>query len=261
MMEETTTQMRLCPHCANSIDADAATCSYCKADLLFGIIPKWLYRKERSSERRVDVNGKKKFPISWKFICSVAMLTVVLLAFMAGVYLQRSELLLLSQANLNRLQAKDQVIQSQQTQLAQVQQQLSESSKQLDEMMRKLQESQKTLLATQQRLGVTTREAGRLNATRSVAVRRSTSRAPDTARSFPASSVRRTTDPGVFETIQATAVYENPSSASRVISQIGRGTRINVVNSAGDWLEVRSKHGNPPGYVRADDARQLGRAN
>lgn len=28
-----------------------------------------------------------------------------------------------------------------------------------------------------------------------------------------------------------------------------------------DWLEVRSKHGNPPGYVGSDDARLIGRVN
>src|SRR5262249_37394994 len=69
---------------------------------------------------------------------------------------------------------------------------------------------------------------------------------------------RRTPEPGVYETTRETPVYENPSSTSRVISQISRGTRINVVSSSGNWLEVRSKHGNPPGYVRSDDARLIG---
>jgi hypothetical protein len=41
----------------------------------------------------------------------------------------------------------------------------------------------------------------------------------------------------------------------------GKGTRINVVSAAGDWLEVRSKHGNPPGYVRSDEARPIARTN
>jgi hypothetical protein len=43
-----------------------------------------------------------------------------------------------------------------------------------------------------------------------------------------------------------------------VISKIESGTRINVVGSTGGWLEVRSRRGNPPGYVRADDAREGG---
>src|SRR5207244_4988856 len=88
------------------------------------------------------------------------------------------------------------------------------------------------------------------------------SRAPGAAAPLTApAAARRTAEPGVHEAIQATSVYEGPSSASRVISQIKRGTRINVVRPAGDWLEVRSKRGNPPGYVRSDDARPIGRAS
>ncbi|MBM2805450.1 MAG: SH3b protein [Deltaproteobacteria bacterium] len=262
MIGESTTRTRLCPYCANSIDEPAAKCSYCKADLLSGIAPKWLNRNEPSSEPRVDVNNKKKFPIPTKFIGSVIVLVVVLLAFFAGGYIQRSELSLLSQANLKQLQVKDQIIQSQQAELAQVQKQLSENSNQLGEMKSKLEENQKALSATQQRLGVATRAADRLNATRSVAVRRSASRAPDTPPSLAQPvTARRTVEPGVYETTQATSVYENPSSTARVISQIARGTRINVVSSAGDWLEVRSNRGNPPGYVRSDDARLIGRVN
>lgn len=262
MIPKITAQPRLCPHCANNIDDDATTCSYCKADLVFGATPKWLNRDKPSSPPRAHMNSKKKFPIPARFIWSVAVLVVVLLAFMAGRYSQRSELSLLSQANLKRLQEKDQIIQSQQTQLAQVQRKLSENSNQLAEMKSKLEDSQKALAATQQRLGAATREAQRLNATRSVAVRRSTSRAQDTAGSLPAPvAARQRAEPGVYATTQATSVYENPSSASRVIAQIARGTRLNVVGSSGDWLEVRSKHGNPPGYVRSDDARPIGAVN
>jgi hypothetical protein len=258
MKGESTTRTRLCPYCANSIEEDAAKCSYCKADLVSGIAPKWLNRNETSSEPRVDMNSKKKFSIPSKLIWSVTLLVVVLLAFFAGGYLQRSELSAVSQANLKRLQAKDLMIQSQQTRLAQMQQQLSENSNQLAKMKTKLEENQKALTATQQRLGVATREANRLHATRSVADRRTTSRAPDAIASYSASaSARRKIEPGVYETTQATSVYENPSSTARVITQIGRGTRINVVNSTADWLEVRSNRGNPPGFVRSDDARPL----
>ena len=190
------------------------------------------------------------------------MLVVAVIAFFAGGYIHRSELLLSSQAYSKQLQAKDQTIQSQEAQLAQTRQQLNENSNQLAETKTKLEESQKELSATQQRLKVTTREADRLNVSRSVAVRRPASRAPDTASPLPTPvAARRTAGSGVYETTQATSVYENPSSTARVITQIGRGTRINVVSSAGDWLEVRSKHGNPPGYVRSDDARLVGRAN
>ncbi len=262
MSGESTTPTQLCPYCANSIAADATKCSYCTADLLSGIAPKWLNRSEPSSQPRLGLNRMKKFPIPSKFIWAGTMLVVVLLAFFAGGYKQRSELSALSQANLKQLQVKEQIIQGQQAQLAQVQQQLSENANQLGAMQSKLDESQKAFSAAQQRLSVASREAGRSNAPRPGAVRRTAARAPDPAAALPASpAARRTVEPGVYETTQATTLYENPSSAGRVISQIGRGTRINVVRSSGDWLEGRSNRGNPPGYVRSDAARLIAGAN
>ena len=36
-----------------------------------------------------------------------------------------------------------------------------------------------------------------------------------------------------------------------------RGTRVEVVSSKGDWLEVHSRRGNPPGFIRRQDAKFL----
>jgi uncharacterized membrane-anchored protein YhcB (DUF1043 family) len=258
---KSTTQTRLCPNCANSIEEDATNCPYCKADVSSQFVPQWLKRDE-SLSAPIGSGHKTKFSIPSKFIWIAAMLVVALIAFFAGGYIQRSEPLLPSQANLKQLQAKDQMIQSQEAQLAQTRQQLNDNSNQLAEMKTKLEESQKQLSATQQRLAVATRKVDRPNPSRSLPDTRTASRAPDAARSLPPPApASRTAEPGVYETTQATSVYEGPSSTSRVISQINRGTRINVVRSAGDWLEVRSKHGNPPGYVRSDDARLIGRTN
>jgi hypothetical protein len=254
--------MRLCPQCANSIEEDATHCSYCKADLLSQFDPQWLKRDEPLSEPRLGSNNNKRFAIPSKFIWMAAMLVMALIGFFAGGYIQRNQLLLSSQAKLKELQAKDQMIQSQEAQLAQTRQQLNENSNQLAEIKTKLEESQKELSAAQQRLRVTTREVDRLKASRSLAATRTSSPAPRTAASLPVPvAARRMAEPGVYETTRATSVYESPSSASRVVSQISKGTRVNVASSAGDWLEVRSKRGNPPGYVRSDDARQVGRAN
>ncbi len=261
MIGKATTQTRSCPHCANSIGEDAVNCPYCKADLSSQPAPPWLNRNEPSSESRVGSKNNKKAPIPSKFIWPAAMLVVALVAFFAGRYIQRSGQLLLSQADSKQLQAKDQMIQSQEAQLTQTRQQLNDSSNQLAEMKTKLEESQKELSAIKQRLGAATREVERRNASRSAAARRTASRAPDTATSLPGSAARRAGEPGVYETTRETSVYESPSSAARVITQIGKGTRINVVSSAGDWLAVRSTRGNPPGYVRSDEARLIARAN
>ena len=260
MIGKTDPQTRLCPHCANSVEENAAICPYCKADLSSQTAPPWLNRDEPSSQPRVVWKGTK-MSIPSKFIWPSAMLAAALVAFITGWYMQRSEQFQSRQADLKQLQAKAQIIQSQEAQLAQARQQLTDNSNQLAEMKTKLEESQKELSATKQRLAAANRETTRLNASRSVAVRRTTSRGPDMAVSLPGPASRRTAEPGVYEITRETSVYENPSSAARVITQIGRGTRINVESSAGDWLAVRSKHGNPPGYVRSDDARLLAKAN
>jgi Bacterial SH3 domain len=263
MIGNSTAEMRLCPHCANSIAEDATDCRYCKTDFSSQFAPRWLKRDDPSSERRIGSDNYRRSQIPAKFIWMAAMLVVAVIAFFAGGYIHRSELLLSSQAYSKQLQAKDQTIQSQEAQLAQTRQQLNENSTQLAAIKTKLVESQKELSTTQQRLGATTRQVDRSNARRSPAATRTASRAPDTAAASIPQPVgaRRTSGPGVYETTRPTPVYENPSSAARVISQIDRGTRINVVSSTGGWLEVRSKRGNPPGYVRSDDARPIGGVN
>lgn len=262
MAEESTAAFRLCPNCANSINENAEQCPYCKADLLLGIAPKWLNRNEGSSESRGILKTERKFSIPAKLIWPAALIASVLVAFFAGGYSQRSELAALSLSNSKQLQAKEQIIQSQQEQLALAQKKLGDSSNQVAELQSKLQKTQKELGANQQRLPAVTREAKNLSTARSASLRRTATHGPDAGQSYPQPSTpKRIAETGVYETTKATSVHENPSSNSRAISQIGRGTRINVVNAAGDWLEVRSKHGNPPGYVRADDARLIARAN
>jgi hypothetical protein len=87
--------------------------------------------------------------------------------------------------------------------------------------------------------------------------------APPPARSLPGPAVasRSPADPGMYETIRPTIVFDGPSPSSRVVANIGAGIRVNVVGSNGDWLEVRSKHGKPPGFIRRDDAVIVTRTN
>ena len=77
----------------------------------------------------------------------------------------------------------------------------------------------------------------------------------------PAPAQRRIIEPGLYETLRSTSVHEEPLANSRVVSRIAGGTRFTVVRGVGEWLEVRSKLGNPPGFVRADDAMFVARAN
>ena len=72
--------------------------------------------------------------------------------------------------------------------------------------------------------------------------------------SAPAVASRRAAEAGVYETVRATTVYETPSASSRNVASIPPGTRVNVVSSTGSWLEVHSKSGKPPGFIRRGDA-------
>jgi hypothetical protein len=67
--------------------------------------------------------------------------------------------------------------------------------------------------------------------------------------------------PGVYETLRATTVYEGPSGSAKVLASIPPGIRVNVVSSNGEWLEVHSKRGNPPGFIRRNDAAFIERSN
>jgi hypothetical protein len=83
-------------------------------------------------------------------------------------------------------------------------------------------------------------------------------RAKTRANRLPAAPATTSSDPfnpGTYQTLRPTTVFEQPSGSSRVVANIGGGVNINVVGSKGDWLEVHSRIGNPPGFIRRDDAK------
>jgi cytoskeletal protein RodZ len=261
LVAKITARKQLCPYCANSIEEDATSCPYCKADLVSQFVPQWLKRDESLSETG-GASVRKKLLVPGSLIWLAAVLVTGLAAFLIGGRLQRAELVQLSQDNVKELQAKDQMIQSLEKQLDQTRQEFKDNSAQLAEAKAKLEEGQKNLTTAQQRLDVARHEADRLSASQSQARTRTVSRpAEPLPPPSPPAAKTRAAGTGVYETTRATTVYEDPSPSSRVVSQIGQGTRINVVNSTGDWLEVRSKHGKPPGFVRSDDARMVSRVN
>jgi hypothetical protein len=245
---------RLCPYCANSIAEDVANCAYCKADLSSDFAPQWLSRNEPAAEPRAQRRRTGRFSIPAKFLWPGALLTAILSGFLAGGYASRNRLTPAAGAELKELRLKEQMILSQEAQLAELRQQLKERADQIAALNNKLEGAQKDL-SSQERTGGARREVARpSDANRATAVRSTTARAPAAPVAAPSARPNR---PSVYETTRETAVYEKPTASSRVLSQIGSGTRINVVTTVGDWLEVRSKHGNPPGYVRASDTRRF----
>ena len=86
-------------------------------------------------------------------------------------------------------------------------------------------------------------------------------RSQQPTRPAPPAQARLTPSAGTFETIRSTTVYAQPSTSAKIVSNIDRGIRVNVVASNAEWLELRSRFGNPPGYIRREHTRPLGRAD
>ncbi len=64
---------------------------------------------------------------------------------------------------------------------------------------------------------------------------------------------------GTYEITQTSRVYAGPSELSQSIGDIEPGVRVDVVNAKNGWLEIHSKHGRPPGFIRKEGARVLAR--
>jgi hypothetical protein len=62
-------------------------------------------------------------------------------------------------------------------------------------------------------------------------------------------------NPDFYETSRTTSVYKKPSVSSTKLATIPEGTRVTVVGFTGEWLEIRSKHGKPPGFIQRTDTR------
>jgi len=68
------------------------------------------------------------------------------------------------------------------------------------------------------------------------------------------------TEPGstaTYRVIRPSQVYAAPSEVSRSLGDIEPGTNVNVVNARDGWLEIHSKHGRPPGFIRREVAARI----
>jgi septal ring factor EnvC (AmiA/AmiB activator) len=208
-------------------------------------------------------NAKAKTPKLT--VRSKAILALGLLVFALGVYLvgqdvKRHDLDAAFAQQQKVLQEREHKIEALRAELAELRQKIQNTSE-MDALKARLEESQRNLAAAQRKLASSTKELERLSSNRAAAVRPAT-RSADTAEKQPA-PVRATTgnQPRTYEAVRSTAVHEEPMSSSRVVARLTKGTQVTVVGSENGWLEIRSKHGKPPGYVRADDAMFISRAN
>ena len=261
-MAQSTIQTRLCPHCANSVALDTLTCPYCKASLNAATaMPEW--PKPDDDAPVVEVESKREgMPLGSRIILVLGLFMFALGVYLVGGQNERSDLAPQLDAKEKVLQERQDKIKTLEEQLAQAREELKGSAAQLEELKTQIAEREKSLAAAQKQVRDSNREVERL-ASRPVAAPSPPVRSRDPAQTAPPAgpAARRAFEPGLYETVRSTAVHEEPLGSSRVLTRISGGTQITVVRGVGEWLEVRSKHGNPPGFVRADDAKFIGRAN
>jgi hypothetical protein len=128
----------------------------------------------------------------------------------------------------------------------------------------KLAETRSDLAAAQQKLKAAQKQLARASGSAAPSARdRTVAQAPPPPRDRTVASAppapppqappRRPSEAGQYEVVRDTALLEKPSSSSREVALVQRGIIVNVVSSIGDWYEVRSKYGKPPGYIRRED--------
>jgi predicted nuclease with TOPRIM domain len=62
---------------------------------------------------------------------------------------------------------------------------------------------------------------------------------------------------GGYEIVRSTQVYTEPTENSQLVDRLSSGARVNVVSARDGWLEIRSKNGRPPGFIKSDTAVRI----
>ena len=261
-MAPSTIQTRLCPHCANSIALDTMLCPYCRASVATApAMPQWPSADEDAPSVRVEARPQG-MPLGSKIILALGLLLFALGVFLVGGQNERSDLTPQLLAKEKELQDRESRIKILEEQLAQARGELKGSTAQLEDLKGQLADHEKSLAAAQKQLKDARLDLEKLASRSAVAsLPPPRPREPAVSPPLPGAPSRRALEPGLYETVRSSAVYEEPLGSSRVLTRISAGTQITVVRGVGEWLEVRSKHGNPPGFIRSEDAKLVGRAN
>ncbi len=147
---------------------------------------------------------------------------------------------------------KDRQIEDLNIELAQLRNDAETNTKRVRELESKLDETKKALGAAQQKLKAAQKQTDKVAAAPPAAREKTAAKSVETS---PPPAAKRITEAGTYEVVRDSAVLEKPSVSAREVALVQRGTIINVVGSQGEWLEVRSKYGKPPGYIRRDDVK------
>ena len=63
---------------------------------------------------------------------------------------------------------------------------------------------------------------------------------------------------GTYEVTRSTRIFAAPTEFAQQIGEIEPGLKVNVVNARDGWLEIHSKHGRPPGFIRNEGVARIG---
>ena len=61
-------------------------------------------------------------------------------------------------------------------------------------------------------------------------------------------------DAKIFQIKYPTSLRKDPNFSSNSLVTFTIGTKVTVINRSRDWLEVRSHHNGPSGYIRKEFA-------
>jgi chromosome segregation ATPase len=154
----------------------------------------------------------------------VGVIALVLVVFLAWAFWTPND------RDSFALREQEEKIKDMEDQVSRLQKELEESSKQLAALQGGSDETTRARRSGQRKVNNSRREEARL------------------ADPIPSP------EPSFYEAVRSTAVFEEPSASSRQVATISKGSKVRVVQSTGDWLEVRSRQGRPPGFIRRDDA-------
>ena len=223
--------------------------------------PQWP-EQETLDDRPPAVPEKERLTVRSKAILILGLLVFALGVYLVGGNVERQDLRPVMDEQQKALSERDDKIKSLESQLVELRKTSQGTTQQIEQLKAKLAQSEKDLTAVQRRLSAANQEMARVSANRVVPAPRPAVRTSD-PQPAPPPSTRSTSavQPRTYETVRSAQVYEEPANSSRVVEQIAKGTEITVVGSGKGWLEIRSKHGKPPGFIRADDALFVSRAN
>lgn len=263
LVAKTEARARLCPECANSVAEGAAQCPYCKADLTLEESQEWPARDIDFEKAKVATTRRRGFSRGTKIILAAGLTLFAVGIFLTGKSLltdpsDRGQFASLVEEKIKELQEKEEQIATLQDEVAQLRKNLDDQATHVTQLTARLEEREKELASARQRLSGAMREIDRLASAPPSGGSKIVSRTPEPA---PPTNRRRPAEPGLYETLRPTSVHEEPTEGSRTVSTVAKGTKVTVVGSMGDWLEVRSKHGKPPGFIRWDDAMFIRRSN